>query len=93
MHRLMAVIWFLAFAVLGASPLAGWAQAGDWPSVVAAARKEGRVQQRGRAGTEASGGTFILFLGSMRLNMGAFLSMSGTMTKRTRLPRMKMCST
>ena len=44
MHRLMAVIWFLAFAVLGASPLAGWAQAGDWPSVVAAARKEGRVQ-------------------------------------------------
>jgi hypothetical protein len=26
------------------------------------------------------------------LTMGAFLSMSGTMTKRTRLPRMKMCS-
>ena len=27
------------------------------------------------------------------MNMGAFFSMSGTMTKRTRLPRMKMCST
>jgi hypothetical protein len=33
-----------------------------------------------------------LCLGSIRLNMGAFLSMSGTITKRIRLPLMNRCS-
>lgn len=34
----------------------------------------------------------ILYLGSILLNMGAFLSISGTMRNLTLLPRIKMCS-
>lgn len=34
----------------------------------------------------------ILFLGSIRLNIGAFFNKSGTMTNRTRLPLMNKCS-
>jgi hypothetical protein len=34
------------------------------------------------------GWALVLYLGSIRLNMGAFFSMSGTTMRRTRLPRM-----
>ena len=50
----------------------------------------GRIEQRACEGTMMA--VLTLCLGSMRLNMGAFFSMSGMIMNRTRLPRRKTWS-